>query len=404
MLSPQGFLRGSPNSVDILNQPLRLLVFAEDGKGGSASQVLKVSVLSQAVSGKGPESKPIPSQMTTEGDLFSLDISSHFIDKEAPGQSIASLRLTMTGAPEGTGLYLDAGNGFIHGSALRADVIKAEDNGGALELTIVAADRQGRTVQETFRLYIKSIVPNFFQFPKPSFDVLEAPAVALGVLPGDNLFFDDDTEDWTHLGATYLDQNSDITDNEGEVPWWLEDDGPVVVVPPDLDYVPSNSFSSTPMSDDGFHPLDDFDDGGPIVVVPVSKPSQSPGETDHKAPRGGSRDSNSQVTDEWPLPPPPLVVVPSVILDQESNLWTDAFSEVLSPNKSSSIPGLTSTLQPINTESDADIESKTVLCLNSILWKGAPTHRVKTVPKHCLLLTLVLDSSRCRLLHAAHSF
>jgi hypothetical protein len=128
-----GVISGVPTDSDFGNNAIT--VTATDAHGMAISETFHLQV-----SDKGPTATAIASQSASEGQAFSLDISSHFV---APAAGDA---LTFSGSLP-TGLSMDAHTGIISG-------VPTDGDFGNHSIKVTATDAHGKAISESFQLQV----------------------------------------------------------------------------------------------------------------------------------------------------------------------------------------------------------------------------------------------------------
>ena len=128
-----GIISGVPTDADFGSNPITVTATDSHGMAVSETFVLQVG-------DSGPTATAIANQSAYEGQVFSLDVSSHFL---APA---AGVGLNFTGSlPDG--LHIDPHTGIISGVPTDADF-------GSNPITVTATDSHGMAVSETFVLQV----------------------------------------------------------------------------------------------------------------------------------------------------------------------------------------------------------------------------------------------------------
>lgn len=139
-----GILKGVPKEFDQTppGQARKIIIIADDGQGGQARAVLKLTVAG-GMSYNSPPSKvgDIPLQVATLGYHYELKASPFFTDEGD------ELTFYLNGFPEGTGFSIDSQTGLVSGIPTLADVlVEPQPIRGA----ITASDSEGQSTGSVF--------------------------------------------------------------------------------------------------------------------------------------------------------------------------------------------------------------------------------------------------------------
>ncbi len=133
-----GIISGVPTDGDFGNNAIT--VTATDAHGMVISETFHLQV-----GDKGPTATAIANQSASEGQAFSLDVSSHFV---APA---AGDTLTFSGSLP-AGLHIDAHTGVISG-------VPTDGDFGNHSITVKATDAHGKAISESFQLQVGDTGP-----------------------------------------------------------------------------------------------------------------------------------------------------------------------------------------------------------------------------------------------------
>jgi hypothetical protein len=128
-----GIISGVPTDSDFGNHPIT--VTATDTHGMAISETFLLQV-----DDSGPTATVIANQSAYEGEVFSLNVSGHFV---APAAGDA---LTFSGSMP-TGLSLNAHTGIVSG-------VPTDSDYGNRTITVTATDAHGKAISETFQLQV----------------------------------------------------------------------------------------------------------------------------------------------------------------------------------------------------------------------------------------------------------
>src|SRR5712692_2771624 len=133
-----GVISGVPTDSDFGNNAIT--VTATDAHGMAISETFHLQV-----GDSGPTATAIANQSASEGQAFSLDVSSHFV---APA---AGDTLTFSGSLP-AGLHIDAHTGVISG-------VPTDGDFGNHSITVKATDAHGKAISESFQLEVGDTGP-----------------------------------------------------------------------------------------------------------------------------------------------------------------------------------------------------------------------------------------------------
>src|SRR6202171_2796770 len=133
-----GIISGVPTDSDFGNHPIT--VTATDTHGMAISETFLLQV-----DDSGPTATVIANQSAYEGEVFSLNVSGHFV------ASVAGDTLTFSGSLP-TGLSIDARTGIISG-------VPTDSDFGNHPITVTATDTHGMAISETFLLQVDDSGP-----------------------------------------------------------------------------------------------------------------------------------------------------------------------------------------------------------------------------------------------------
>jgi hypothetical protein len=128
-----GIISGVPTDSDFGTNPIT--VVATDAHGMKVSESFHL-----AVGDSGPTATAIADQSAYEGQVFSLNISGHFIAPAAGDALTFAAHLP-------AGLHIDAHTGVISGTPTDSDF-------GSNPITVTATDAHGKAVSESFHLVV----------------------------------------------------------------------------------------------------------------------------------------------------------------------------------------------------------------------------------------------------------